>query len=167
MRLLKCFPHSPLPIPFSHSPLNPFQEGFCFQYSTEIPCVRFPVTFTLVNTVVNSQSSSYSSSISYSKSLSHSWILSLLISGSQLLLALLPPQLTPLSFAAPSSFMFPKTLLQNFIVSHNILDLDFGLRWLLYFTQNWQRSRCCSAGGWSDLKVFKAISLMRLKPLWE
>ena len=35
-RLIKCLSYSLPLIPFFHSPLNPFQEGFCPQHSNEI-----------------------------------------------------------------------------------------------------------------------------------
>lgn len=40
-----------------------------------------------------------------------------------------------LFFAGPSLFLFPKPLLQNFNISHNFLNLDFGFGWLLYSTE--------------------------------
>ena len=134
IRLIKS-PSNSLPlIPFFCSPIYPFQAGFSRQHN-EIALVRvtsdlhiaehssqFLILILLKQRLLEQNTSSLLSPF-------FAWLLGI---NYHLLLFHSPgPSFFPF-FAGPSLFLFPKPLLQNFNISHNFLNLDFGLGWLLH-----------------------------------
>lgn len=130
-RLIKCLSYSLPLIPFFHSPLNPFQEGFCPQHSNEIVCQShwWPPHCWTRQSILSSHPPQAAFTRVNQFLILESFLC--LISGSKLSLAFSSIALTsPFLFPDPSVFLFPKPLLQNFI----ILNLHFGLWWFLHST---------------------------------